>query len=208
MNPIKKSFEIIRQNRWAYALINLIYFSLVVGGMIYVASNPELQRALMNAIGQSFTEGPLSSVGEAYGGGKVFSAMALTFVVNLVLGSLLVITLPSLIIPFSGLLVGGYRAILWGLLLSPADPTLRGPMIPHSLTLILEGEAYILAMLAAYVHGKALLFPRTVGAESRLIAYVEGLKRTGWLYILVVVMLAVAAVYEALEVIYLAPLFR
>jgi hypothetical protein len=81
-------------------------------------------------------------------------------------------------------------------------------MIPHSLTLILEGEAYILAMLAAYVHGKALLFPRTVGAESRLIAYVEGLKRTGWLYILVVVMLAVAAVYEALEVIYLAPLFR
>jgi len=38
----------------------------------------------------------------------------------------------------------------WGLILSPSHPELAGPMIPHSLTLILEGQAYVVAMLAVW----------------------------------------------------------
>lgn len=110
------------------------------------------------------------------------------------------ITLPSLVIPFSGLLLGAYRAILWGFLLSPTTPELRLVMIPHSLVLILEGQAYILAMLAAYVQGKAFLWPRSVGAATRRQGYGLGVKRSVRIYVLVVLLLAVAAVYEALEV--------
>jgi hypothetical protein len=135
-------------------------------------------------------------------------AILLTFVVNLFLGSLLTITIPSLIVPFSGLLMGVFRAIVWGLLLSPAEPKFRGAMIPHSLTLLLEGQGYILAMLAAYVLGRALIWPSSVGVETHAGGYVAGLKQTGSLYVLVTLFLAVAAVYEAVEVIYLIPLFR
>ena len=76
--------------------------------------------------------GPLSVVGQAYVNAQVFTAILATFLVNLFIGSFGTITLPSLIIPFSGFLIGIYRAVLWGLLLSPAHPDMRLIMIPHS----------------------------------------------------------------------------
>ena len=176
--------------------------------MVYVAFNPSLQQSLIATVGSAFTEGPLSAVGSAYSGGQVLWAMVLTFAVNLFLGSIAVITLPSLVIPFSGLLMGVYRAILWGLLLSPTAPELRLVMIPHSLVLILEGQAYILAMLAAYVQGRAFLWPRSVGVATRRQGYGLGVKRSVRIYLLVVLVLAVSAVYEALEVIIVARLVR
>jgi len=200
---MKSALEAIKESRRAYIVLNLVYYGLVICGMIYVAFNPSLQQSLIKLVGSAFTEGPLSAVGSAYTGGQVLQAMVLTFVVNLFLGSIAVITLPSLVIPFSGLLMGAYRAVLWGLLLSPTTPQIRLVMIPHSLVLILEGQAYILAMLAAYVQGKAFLWPRSVGATTRRQGYGVGAKRSARIYMLVVLLLAVAAIYEALEVIFI-----
>ena len=116
------------------------------------------------------------------------------------------------VIPFSGLLVGAYRAVLWGLIFSP--PTLAvssREMLAGFLALILlilEGQGYVLAMLAAYVQGSAFLFPKSVGATSRKQGYGVGVKRSIRLYLLVVPVLAVAAVYEALVVILIMPRLR
>jgi hypothetical protein len=207
-NPLKRSLEIVRADLAAYLWLNGLYYGLVILGMAYVMFfNPALQQQLLDQIGQAFTTGPLSAVGDAYGGGQVFTAMLLTFVVNLILGSFIEINLLGLIVPFSGLLMGLYRALLWGLLLAPSEPGLAGAMVPHSLTLLIEGQAYVLAMLAVYVQGKAFLRPQTYGLADHARGYVEGLRRTGWIYLLVTLLLAVAAVYEALEVIFLAPLF-
>jgi len=209
MRVIRSTLESIKESRRAYVVLNLVYYGLVVCAMGYVFFNPSLQQMLLQAVGTAFTEGPLSAVGGAYVGGQVWLAMVLTFVVNLVMGSLAYITLPSLVIPFSGVVLGGCRAILWGLVLSPTASTgMSLAMIPHSLTLILEGQAYILAMLAAYIHGRAFLWPHTVGEADHGRGYVIGLKRSLRLYWAVVILLAVAAIYEALEVILIMPLFR
>jgi hypothetical protein len=208
VNPLRRSIEVVRADLGAYLFLNSAYYGLVLLGMAYVTYiNPALQHDLLQAVGQAFTQGPLAAVGNAYTGGQVLSAMILTFLVNLLLGSLIEMQLPSLIVPFSGILMGLFRAVMWGLLLAPSEPSLAGAMIPHSLTLLLEGQAYVLAMLAAYVHGRAFLRPAAYGLAGHGRGYVEGLRRSGWIYLLVVVFLAVAAVYEALEVIYLAPLF-
>jgi hypothetical protein len=143
----------------------------------------------------------LSFVGTAYVNAQVFTAILVTFFVNLLIGSLASITIPSLIVPLSGFIIGMYRAVMWGLLLSPAHPELRIIMIPHMLTLILEGQAYILTMLAAYIQGRAFLRPATVGVEGHGKGYLEGLKRTLKIYALVVLTLAVAAIYEVIEVV-------
>jgi hypothetical protein len=207
-NPLQRVWAIIQAEKGVYIFLNILYYGLVVLGMAYVTFfNPGLQDTLMQAAGKAFTEGSLAAVGSAYGGGQVIQAMIITFIVNLFLGSVITMSLPSLIIPFSGLLMGIYRAIMWGLLLSPSNASLAGPMIPHSLTLLLEGQAYILVMLSIYIHGKAFLRPGAYGIQGRLRGYLEGLRRTGWIYLLVAFLLAVAAVYEALEVIYLTPLF-
>jgi hypothetical protein len=207
MKTILSTLRIIREFRRTYIVLNLVYYGLVVFGMVYVAFNPSLQQLLLDAVGSAFTEGPLSAVGGAYSGGQVLLAIVLTFGLNLAIASFLWITLPSLVIPFSGLLTGACRAVLWGLLFSPSSPEMSMVMIPHSLTLILEGQAYILAMLAAYIQGKAFLWPGTVDATTHTQGYLAGVKRSLRLYLLVAIVLAVAAVYEVVEVIFVIPLF-
>jgi hypothetical protein len=197
---IKSSWALVRKNKRAYLILNLVYNALVIVCMIYAAFNQELQDRLLNETGAAFLTGPLSFVGHAYST-QAIAAILATLFVNLFIGSLASITLPSLIIPFSGILVGAARAIVWGLLLSPAHPGLRLIMIPHSIALVLEGQAYVMTMLAAYIQGRAFLWPRSVGLERRSNGYLEGLKLTGKLYLLIILILAIAAIYEVIEVV-------
>lgn len=208
MNLLKSAWELVQENRRVYITLNALYYGLVVICMVYVVFNQPLQDELLQSIGEAFMTGPLSFVGNAYINAKVLAAIAATFFVNLFVGSFGTITFPSLIIPFSGILVGFYRAVLWGLILSPAHPDLRLIMIPHSLTLILEGQAYILTMLAAYIQGRAFLLPKTVGLERRGQGYLEGLKQTGKMYLLVILTLLIAAIYEVIEVVIMIKLIQ
>lgn len=205
MDWLKTSIAVVRNNLRAYVVLNVLYYGVVAVAMLVVTGNPQVQQVLTDAVVASFTEGPLVSVFEAYAGGNVLQAMALTFVVNFFLGSVLVLFVPSLLIPFGGVAIGLIRATLWGLLLAPTTPELQVTMIPHSLTLLLEGQGYILAMLGAYVLGRAFVSPSSVGACRWRDGYVTGLKNEARVYVLVAIVLAVAAVYEALEVIYLVP---
>jgi hypothetical protein len=79
--------------------------------MVYTAFDRSLQPALMEAVGDSLAEGPLAPVWDAYSTGQALRAIALTLGINLAVGSFLSITLPSLIIPFGGLLVAGVLII-------------------------------------------------------------------------------------------------
>jgi hypothetical protein len=198
------TWGLVRENKRAYVVLNILYYGLIFIFMGVAALNPGLQDELLRTTTESVTSGPLAMAGEAYINGEVLKAMALTFVVNLFIGSLAFMTLPSMIVPFLGLLSGVYRAIVWGLIFYPGHRDMRIIMIPHSLTLLLEGQAYILVMLAAWLHGRAFLFPKSAGFEGHWNGYVEGLKQTGKIYFLVVLVLLAAAVYEAIEVIWIA----
>lgn len=201
-NVLKQAIALLRQHPRAYLVTNLVYYGLVLVGAMMVFAIPALQELMMVSIEQSFGEGgALAPVTEAYLNEEVLTAIGLTFGVNLVLGSLAYITLPSLIIPFSGLLLGLFRAMLWGFIFSPASvggvtaaDILLGAGIV--LLLLLEGQGYVLAMFAAYLHGRSVVFPRRVGAQTIWQGWLHGLKQTALVYILVVLALFVAAVYE------------
>jgi len=202
----RSALGIVVRHKRAYLVINLAYYGLVAAAMAFVASHPEIQDALIRSVMISFGEGPLAGVAEAYQSGHVLQAMALTFLFNFFLGSVLVLLTPSMVVPFSGMFIGFVRATLWGLLLAPTTPELQAAMIPHTLTLLLEGQGYILAILAAWILGRAFVSPASVQAESWRIGYVKGLRDATRVYLLVAAVLALAAVYESLEVIYLVPL--
>jgi hypothetical protein len=78
--------------------------------------------------------------------------------------------------------------------------------LPHWLTMLIEGQGYIVAMLAVYIQGRGFLWPECMGTVSRKDGYVAGLRATWSLYLLVLILLAIAAVWEAFEVIYLQPM--
>ncbi len=201
------ALSIVGRYRRAYIIINVAYYGLVALAMVYVTFHPEIQDALIQSVGQSFSQGPLAGVAAAYAGGHVIQSIAFTFAVNFFVGSVAVLMIPSMIIPFAGLFVGLVRATAWGLLLAPTTPQLQAVMIPHALTLLIEGQGYILAILAAWILGRAFTSPSSVGATTWREGYMRGLTHAAWVYLLVAAVLIIAAVYEALEVIYLVPQF-
>ncbi len=91
------------------------------------------------------------------------------------------------------------RALTWGLLFSPTISTLAYAMLPHSGTMLLEGEGYILAALFG------LLIPIHIFQSSLGGTPLTRFGRVLWLNVQanfwVVAVLVVAACYEATEVI-------
>jgi hypothetical protein len=219
MRAIQRSFETLRKQWVAFVVMNLVYFGLVVGGMVYAAFNRPMQVELANTIGNELvaledfvdarTGGWLSAQVEARNPVFVLAAALAILAVNALLGSLAEITLPSLIVPFSGLLVGVFRAMAWGVLFSPEGISGGGVALLGAaatlLLLLLEGEGYVLAMLAAYLQGMAFLFPQRVGVPTRRQGFVAGLRMTARLYLLVVLVLGAAAAYEAVLAILVLP---
>lgn len=196
-------FGPVLAHRRALLWLNLVYFGAMLIGALYTAVDPGFQRTLLDAVGLGFSPGtPLGTLGDAYRQGALVSAIALTFVVNLGIGSVLEIGVFSLVVPFGGVAFGVVRAILWGILFAPTAGMWGNELLPHLGTMLVEGEAYVVAMLGVWLWW----WPVVTSPGRRLSAWWTGLKLQGRIYIAVAVLLAVAAIYEALEVIYLVPL--
>jgi hypothetical protein len=199
-------FAPVLEHRRAWAVLNLLYFGTIGLGVAYAAAEPNIQRSLLQQVGEAFApQGGLAAVGEAYLQGRLLPAIALTFLINLVGGSLLTLTASSLAIPFLGILVGLLRALLWGLLFSPFGGTIPAAVMaaaaPHLGVVALEGEGYVVAMLGVWVWWRPVLS----GPGDRLQWWWSGLLYQGRIYVAVAFLLALAAIYEALELIYLVP---
>jgi hypothetical protein len=181
--------------------VHLVYFGLVIAGSLLVFNVPEVQVVLMGKVREALAtkSNPLGVAGEAYLSGDIPRAAVVTFVVNFFLGALASITIPSIVVPGSGVLVAGVRALAWGLILAPVMQTLALGMLPHSLTMLLEGEGYILATLFGFlipIH----VVQRSLGGNvfTRFgRAILLNFKAQFW----IALVLAVAAIYEATEVI-------
>ena len=194
---------IFRKDFKLFLIINAIYFGAILLGALLALAYPDLQMSLVMATGQTYAaSSPLGSVGDAYLSGNVLVTAVLTFLVNFFMGTIAMMTIPSLILPFWALLFGVYRALLWGIMLIVPIPGVLplSLLAPHYLTLLLEGEAYVVAMFACTRGLIALLKPKSFGTESRVKAYKQSIVDNGKLLVIVALLLAVAAVYEAVEV--------
>jgi hypothetical protein len=192
--------EISKYKRLFLAL-HFIYFGVAILFMLVAYLLPELQACLLAGIKSQVTggSGPLAVAGKAYMSKNILRAAVTTFVINFFLGSMAYITIPSIIIPAIGVLAAVFRAMAWGLLLAPNFDTLAGAMLPHSLTILLEGEGYVVAsffglLVLVYLFRKAE-GPSIPGRYGK--ALLMNLRGN----VLVAIVLAIAAIYEAIEVI-------
>ena len=181
--------------------VHLFYFGIVIAGSLLIAGVPEAQVVLLGKISEALgtKNSPLGVAAQAYLSGSFLRAAVVTFVINFLLGSLGYITVPSILVPFSAVLLAGFRAVLWGLLFAPTMQTLAFKMLPHSLTMLLEGEGYILATLFGLLVPIHVL-KRSLGGNPFTRfgrAILLNVKAQFW----IALVLAVAAIYEATEVI-------
>ncbi|WP_039921872.1 hypothetical protein [Amycolatopsis decaplanina] len=201
MHRLRRPFQIIRADLRAYLLVNAFVYGVLLLGMALGALFPDLHAART----ASFASGDQGAlVNAVVGNGWVFGTVI--FVVNVFPTALLLITLPSLVVPFAGLAVFALKTIDLGITLAPVDATSGLTLIPHSLTLLIEFQAYALVMFGAYLLGRSWLRPATVGAPTRRQGYLRGLSRLGWLWLPALALFVIGAVYEAIEIYFLVPL--
>jgi hypothetical protein len=103
---------ILRQHRRAYFALNIAYYGLVIAAMLFVSTQPELQRSLLETINVSYNQ-TLPLVVQACESGNFPLAAGLTFLINFAPSSSVVIAYednnyPVGGFPESAVLASGY----------------------------------------------------------------------------------------------------
>ncbi|MGB9978168.1 stage II sporulation protein M [Methanobacterium sp.] len=178
-----------------------IYYGLVITGIIIGLLYPPVSTGTAGTISSQFNTA-LPGLMQAIGAGDVIKIIVTIFAFNSILGSFLVITLPNLI--GLGTLVFIYRPLMWGLIYAPTSPQATMLLVAVIPTLILEGVAYVIAFAASIDFVLAIANPKALGEESRVKAWKKAWVYNLKSYVLVLIMLFVAAVVEAVTLVSLA----
>lgn len=200
MTPLRRPFQIIRSELRPFLVLNALAFGLFLVGFVLGLVFPGLVQAQLDDLEAS---GQKDLVLEVFQKPWLFALVI--FAVNTFTVGAAMIVLPSMVVPFLGIPLFAWKAVDIGLAVAPTTPTLWVGLIPHSLTLVVEFEAYVLLMLGAWVLGRSWLRPGTIGATDRKQAYVRGLQRLGWLGLGALVLLVVGAAWEAWSLTQLFP---
>ncbi len=200
MPLFRRPLEIIRADLRPLLVLNAVAFGLFLVGCVLGLVFPDLvqaQQADFDASGQT------DLVLQVFQNPWLF-ALVILAVNTLTVGAAMIV-LPSMVVPFLGIPLFAYKALTIGISIVPTTPTLWVAFIPHSLTLVIEFEAYVLLMLGAWILGRSWLRPATTGATTRRQGYLRGLQRLGWLGLAALVLLVVGAAWEAWSLTQLFP---
>ncbi|WP_017301983.1 stage II sporulation protein M [Nodosilinea nodulosa] len=196
---LRKPFQIIRANFRAYLIINAILYGLVFTGMVAAMVFPNLSATQLATIEENGTADLVRSL---INNPWLFSLTILG--VNVMTGALRIV-LPSLLVPFTGIAIFAYKAFTLGLAMAPTTKVMAVALIPHSLTILIEFQAYALLMFGAYILGRSWVRPATIGARNHRQGYVRGLQQLGWLSLATLPLFIIGAIWEAFSLRYLVP---
>ncbi|WP_241204427.1 stage II sporulation protein M [Mycobacterium sp. PSTR-4-N] len=190
--------RVAMDNRRVYLGLNVATYGLVLAGFGAGLVFPGLQHGQQVRLEQDGTAELVLSI---FHNPWLFAFVILA--VNTLKLSLMTIVVPSLIVPFAGMALFAYWAAQTGAALAPASDIGWVALIPHSVTLLIELQAYILLVLGAFLLGRAWIRPENVGAQTHRGGYLGGLRQLGWLAMPAAGLLVVGALYEAFSLRYL-----
>ncbi len=204
MDLIKDIVGIFRKDWKLLVAVNVFYFGILLVGALIALLRPDIQGYWLGVLAMGLKTGPLAPVGSAIQAGQVLNLAWQIFRTNLISGTLIYITIPGILFPPWTLLLGGWRALLWGMaFVVPYERLTFGKLIFHYVTLLIEGEAYVIAIFACMRQVEALVWPSRFGESSRLRAYGRAIIDNFKLLLVVAVILAAGAIYEAFELLFI-----
>ena len=202
----KKARTVIRDHWRTYLLLNLAVYGVLVASAVMTLLLPGLRGRGAQDV-ETFGGLPiLSLVTEAYTDGDVLAAAVGTFLANLLFAAVLTTTLPSLLIPYLGVVLTVLRTGMIGVWLTPATPGGALTLLPHLPVLVIELQAYVLAALGAVVLWRSTIRHRHLGLPTAGAGYRAGLADMLRLYPVIAALLLIIAIVEAIEVIWIMPL--
>lgn len=180
-------FFVLNDRSLLVAVLNLAYFgALIAGGFL----------AQYTSLFQPVVVG-----NDVFGvsGASVWLVFDI-FVSNLILSAFLLLTLSGIVFFVFPLAVLVFRGVLWGVLLNFVSTDRFLMVLP---TIILEGEGYVIAAVAGVILGLSWLWPKLIypGENlSRRSAVRKALGEAASLFVLVVILLFVAAIVETVTI--------
>ncbi|SMQ74943.1 hypothetical protein SAMN06295943_3343 [Agreia sp. VKM Ac-1783] len=195
---VRRPFEIIGANKRAYVAISTMAYGLVAVGFLVGIMFPELSRAQAQT---QQTDGTADLITSLLSNPWLLAVVI--FAVNIGRLSALTIVLPSLVVPFLGLPLFAYWSFMTGVTIAPTTDMAWVALIPHSLTVVIELQAYILLLLGVYLLGRSSMWPRSADAITHRRGYLSGLQMLGWLALPALVLLVIGALYESFSLLYL-----
>ena len=196
---MRQALVTVKRDFKGYIIINVLYFVALSLGMVYALFNSEVQTFLHGILAQSWEESFLASIAQASAAENWLLALLLIFLANLLVGSLIVLTGPSVLVFFAGPLLALYRAVLWGVAFSPTSPQFATTLIYALPVLVLEGEAYCIACVPSLKVGMSWLLPKRAYKEAKLTrkqAFKKALHELALVYVLVALVLFISAIVE------------
>jgi hypothetical protein len=181
-------------------LVALLYISSYLAGWYLISIKSPIAVETSRGLQESaLTQQPFTTVLQSLQGGELLRAILVTFLVNLTTGAFLTTTLPG-IAPLVGSLGTIAVTLLRGFVVGIAYPEVLSSS-PAGLalglgTMILELGAYVFSGAAGINIAFAPILPRRYGTQSRWVAFRMAWKDAAKIYLIVVILLALGAIWE------------
>lgn len=203
---MKETVRILKQNKRLYIALNLLFYGSIVVGLLYGLLRPDIGEEMAKWGVSALIEAPPTAPAIfAYLRGSFVAAAVLTFLGNLFMCSISIglgLVFPPIVVLVIPFLTG--MGFLWGAAFGPVVASIGSwrPVV-HLLAFAIEGQSIVLVLFIMLRTCDAVLRPERFGETSRWSAYRRALAQTGRLYVLIVVILLVGAIYEAFEILYI-----
>ena len=197
---LNQSLEASRKIQKLLFSVAAIYIITLLSGYWMVHTQVPSVMKLVEGISENVSNNPIFTpiIGALKGGNLAF-AILYTFLINLSSGAFISTTLPG-VIPLLGgawsIMVTGIRGFIIGAAYYYVFSVSTGYTLLALGTLILELGAYVFSAAAGINISLAMIFPNRYNVSSRLAAFREAWKDAGRIYIIVVILLALGAIWE------------
>jgi uncharacterized membrane protein SpoIIM required for sporulation len=197
---LSQAVEAARRMKILLAFVALLYVgSYLVGWYLISIKSPIAVETAQAITASVLTETPFTAIIQSLQGGELLQAVLITFLLNLTTGAFLTTTLPG-IIPLVGALGTVAVTLLRGFVIGVTYPEiLASSAAGFALgfgTMILELGAYVFSGAAGIHIALAPIMPRRYGVQSRWTAFKAAWKDTAAVYVIVIILLALGAVWE------------
>jgi hypothetical protein len=183
-----------------FASVHVLLYAALFAFMLAALRYPVAGFRLTGAVHHEFAKGDLQYIGAAYASGNILRATAATFFQNYFVATVVFTILPSLVLPFAGVLKNLFSFALAGFVIAPIWMGSAERLTYHSITMILELEAYIVATFAIILWPVRVFVEAPRGEPGTRIR--AALRTVAGGTLLAGIMLAIAAVYEATTIIF------
>ena len=209
MRFVSDVIQAAKRMRILLVFVALLYIASYLAGWYLISIRSPIAIEITYSItGSVLTEAPFTLVTQSLRSGELVQAVLITFLWNLTVGAFLSTTLPG-IIPFFGGLATVAIALVRGFAVGVVYPKiLASSAAGFALgfgTMILELGAYVFSGAAGIHIALAPIMPRRYGALSRLAAFKMAWKDAARIYVIVVALLALGAVWEMTGIFLLLP---